>query len=96
MRFTFSQTALILIAISFCAHSAYGTIIHDKEPKNKAKNKQQTLPPGLQKKRHRGDPLPLGWQKKLKPGERLSDDIFARAKAISPIDKQGNVVIDID
>ncbi|MFT5788312.1 MAG: hypothetical protein ACI8SJ_000415 [Shewanella sp.] len=96
MKFSISNVLLLLFAIIISATPAYALAKHDKDDKQKGKNKQQTLPYGLQKKVERGEPLPPGWQKKLKAGDRLSDDLFSRGKITSPIDTDGNIVIDID
>ncbi len=96
MKLKISSILLILLAIVISSGSVYASEKHDKSDKHKGKNKQQTLPYGLQKKVNRGEPLPPGWQKKLQRGDRLSDDLFSRGKVTSPIDSNGNVVIDID
>ncbi|KIO35696.1 MULTISPECIES: hypothetical protein [unclassified Shewanella] len=57
---------------------------------------EKSLPPGLQKKVARGEPLPPGWQKKLHKGDYLSDDYYDRGKIHVPIDRDGNITIDVD
>ena len=68
---------------------------NDKTEKAQGKPAKE-VPYGLQKKASRGAPLPPGWQKKLQRGDRLSDELYSRGRINSPIDKNGNIVIDID
>ncbi|MCL1145838.1 hypothetical protein L2747_07400 [Shewanella marinintestina] len=82
-----------LLSSSFLAIGAYAK--NDKHDKGQGKPAKE-LPYGLQKKAAHGEPLPPGWQKKLKRGDRLSDELYSRGKINSPIDKNGNIVIDID
>ncbi|MEZ9200609.1 hypothetical protein [Shewanella sp. 10N.286.54.B9] len=63
MKLKISSILLILLAIVISSGSVYASEKHDKSYKHKGKNKQQTLPYGLQKKVNRGEPLPPGWQK---------------------------------
>lgn len=87
---------LFVLAFVINTNSIYASGKSAKSDKYKDKNKQQTLPYGLQKKMERGEPLPPGWQKKLNIGDKLSNDLFTRGKMISPIDSNGNLVIDIE
>lgn len=61
---------------------------HDKRDKE--------LPPGLQKKADKGQPLPLGWQKKLHRGDILDYDIYDRGRVVVPLDKDGKISIQIE
>lgn len=54
------------------------------------------LPPGLQKKAERGQPLPPGWQKKLQVGAILDDDIYHYGVVIRPRDRDGYITIRVD
>ena len=96
MKLKINRIVFVLLAIVISSGSVYASDKHDKSNKQKGKNKQQTLPYGLQKKVDRGEPLPPGWQKKLTRGDRLSDELFSRGRVTSPIDSNGNLVIDID
>lgn len=58
--------------------------------------KDKALPPGLQKKVERGGELPPGWQKKLARGEVLDQQVYDRGRIISPVDKMGNVVLQVE
>ncbi|EDP98967.1 hypothetical protein [Shewanella benthica] len=72
---------------------------NDKSEKHQQHHKQgkpSTLPYGLQKKVAKGEPLPPEWQKKLHRGDILSNDLFSRGKIHFPMDKQGNITLDID
>ncbi|QSX38639.1 hypothetical protein [Shewanella sedimentimangrovi] len=54
------------------------------------------LPPGLQKKVARGEPLPPGWQKKYHRGDILEQEIYQRGEVVVPIGRDGEVTIRID
>lgn len=54
------------------------------------------MPPGLEKKAQRGEPLPPGWQKKLVRGHRLDDPIYHHAVVIRPADRSGIVTVRIE
>lgn len=54
------------------------------------------LPPGLQKKAARGEPLPPGWQKKLAVGDVLDESIYARGDVVVPMGNNGSISIEID
>lgn len=69
---------------------------NEKHQKHDKQGKPSTLPYGLQKKVAKGEPLPPGWQKKLNRGDILSDDLFSRGKIHNPMDKQGDITLDID
>ena len=59
-------------------------------------NKDNSLPPGLQKKVANGESLPPGWQKKLQRGDILSRDIYERSRLVIPVDDKGIVSVQID
>ncbi|QSX39434.1 hypothetical protein [Shewanella cyperi] len=54
------------------------------------------LPPGLQKKVARGEPLPPGWQKKYHRGDILEQEIYQRGEVVVPIGRDGEVTIRVD
>lgn len=58
--------------------------------------KDKPLPPGLQKKLERGGELPPGWQKKLAKGEILDQQVYDRGHIVTPVDKLGNVVLEVE
>lgn len=63
------------------------TMVYAKQPdhvKNNKTKKAKSIPYGLQKKMHRTGELPPGWQKKIKSGEVISDDILAHGKVLDP------------
>ena len=60
------------------------------------KDKDQQLPPGLQKKVERGQSLPPGWQKKLAKGEVLDKEIYQHGQVVVPVDKRGLITIRIE
>ncbi len=64
----------------------------DKE----GKDKHHALPPGLVKNYNRGKPLPPGWQKKLRKGDYLSDDIYLHGQVVVPLGKDGRISISVD
>ena len=63
-----------------------------------AKNdKQDQLPPGLQKKAKSGKPLPPGWQKKIRVGERMDRTVFEQeAVIVSPRTPDGLITVRVD
>ena len=93
---------LTFILVLTCGLSLFTTGVeakNDKSEKHQKHNKQgkpSSLPYGLQKKVLKGEPLPPGWQKKLHKGDILSNDLFSRGKVHFPVDKQGNISLDID
>lgn len=54
----------------------------DQSAKGKGKNKQKSIPPGLQKKLERGGQLPPGWQNKVAVGEVLDKDLYSRSEPL--------------
>lgn len=58
--------------------------------------KDQDLPPGLQKKVARGGELPPGWQKKLAVGESLDQEIYDSAEVLMPVDNHGLITITVE
>ncbi len=68
-------------------------IEHDHHGK---KAKQKPLPSGLQKKVERGGELPPGWETKLKAGEVLDEQVYAKGKVIKPVDKKGDELIRVE
>lgn len=59
------------------------------------KDKQKSLPPGLEKKVAQGKPLPPGWQKKLSVGEVMEREIYQRGKVVTR-DDNGLVTISVE
>ncbi|MCL1041311.1 hypothetical protein L2712_06640 [Shewanella marisflavi] len=95
MRKYTTSLGLILIGLSigFAPQSLAKNDKHEHGAKNKS---EKSLPPGLQKKAARGEPLPPGWQKKLHRGDYLADDYYDRGKVRVPIDRDGNITLDVD
>ena len=60
-----------------------------------AKQPDQSLPPGLEKKVERGGELPPGWEKKLVVGHILDDDIYAHARVVIPVGDDGIATVEI-
>ena len=54
------------------------------------------LPPGLQKKAARGEPLPPGWKKKLQVGHTLDRSIYRHGVVISPAGHDGIATVRIE
>jgi hypothetical protein len=48
----------------------------------KGKDKQRTLPRGLQKKLASGGELPPGWQKKVATGQVLDEELYGQSEAL--------------
>ncbi|QSX28690.1 hypothetical protein JYB88_10365 [Shewanella cyperi] len=79
---------------------------HDKLEKSHGENEHHEkaqpavvdggLPPGLQKKVARGEPLPPGWQKKYHRGDILEQEIYQRGEVVVPIGRDGEVTIRVD
>ncbi len=63
----------------------------DKDHKGK-----KHIPKGLQKKMAKGKELPPGWKKKLRVGDRLSDDVYRHRHVIAPVDIHGHITIRVD
>lgn len=59
------------------------------------KEKEKSMPPGLQKKADRGQELPPGWQKKLVVGDILDEDVYDRGIVVTE-DKNGLVTLKLD
>ncbi|WP_299195664.1 hypothetical protein [uncultured Amphritea sp.] len=51
-------------------------------PKNAQKDKQKSIPQGLEKKLQRGGDLPPGWEKKIIPGDRLDRDLYRQSERL--------------
>lgn len=63
----------------------------------KGNNKDhRDLPPGLEKKLERTGELPPGWHREFRRGDHLPDDIFAQAKIVVPVGRDGRITVDID
>ena len=90
MRQKPSLFTAMIIGLSLTMISTSSLAKNDKHDKNKP------LPPGLQKKVAKGEPLPPGWQKKLSRGSYLDDNYYNRGKVRVPIDRDGNITIDVD
>ena len=60
------------------------------------KNKPRLLPGGLQKKVEKGQPLPPGWEKKLKVGGRLDNAIYQQGDIVLPLDSKGLLTIRLE
>lgn len=79
-------------------HHQYEVLNRERQPAyppQKGKH-DKALPHGLEKKVARGKPLPPGWQKKLSRGDVLDNALFSRGKIVSPIDDDGNILINIE
>lgn len=61
-----------------------------------AKQEHGQLPPGLQMKAARGQPLPPGWQKKLAVGATLDAQVYAAGQVVVPIDNHGLLTIRVE
>lgn len=75
-----ASIALMTLSVSNLAYAK-----HDKE---------NGLPPGLQKKLDRGQGLPPGWQKKVAVGKVLDRDVYDQGIVVAS-DKKGLVTISI-
>jgi hypothetical protein len=60
------------------------------------KEKDKTLPQGLQMKLDRGGSLPPGWQKKLVKGEVLEESVYNHGEVVIPIDSDGMLTVRIE
>ena len=74
-----------------------------QEERNKKKNKQKKLPPGLQKKVARGKELPPGWKKKFAPGDSLDYQVYRQGLSLPeeilrrlPQQPTGSEIIQVD
>jgi len=65
-------------------------------PAHAKQDKDQQLPPGLQKKAERGQPLPPGWQKKLVKGEIMDKEVYRHSEIVVPVDKKGLLTVRIE
>lgn len=43
-----------------------------------------------------GKPLPPGWQKRYHKGDILDNDIYGRAKVVIPLDRDGLITVSIE
>ncbi len=50
--------------------------------KNAQKDKQKSIPQGLEKKLQRGGKLPPGWEKKVVLGDRLDRDLYRQSEPL--------------
>ena len=69
---------------------------HNANYKKGKKAQHGGLPPGLQKKADRGQPLPPGWQKKISQGAILEVDLFHRAHIIDPVEAVGILTLRLE
>lgn len=76
---------LILLAAALTSNPLYAK-----------KNKDKTLPPGLQKKVDRGGSLPPGWQKKLHKGDVLDSEVYRHGRVVIPVNHEGILTINVD
>ena len=60
------------------------------------KEKDKSLPQGLQMKLDRGGSLPPGWQKKLVKGNVLEQPIYNQSEIVIPIDSEGLLTIRVE
>lgn len=60
------------------------------------KDKNKSLPPGLQKNVEQGKPLPPGWQKKLAKGEIMDKEVYQHGQIVVPVDAHGLVTVSIE
>ncbi|MBO1926828.1 hypothetical protein J3998_04505 [Thiomicrorhabdus sp. 6S2-11] len=60
-------------------------------------SERNDLPHGLNKRSEKtGKPLPPGWQKKLHRGEVMDREVYEHGKVMGPVDIDGRVTISID
>jgi len=78
---------LTALAVIICLSS---TAVLAKKDKNKS------LPQGLQMKLDRGGSLPPGWQKKLVKGEVLEESVYNHGEVVIPIDSDGMLTVRIE
>ncbi len=62
----------------------------------KEKDKEKSLPQGLQMKLDRGGSLPPGWQKKLVKGDILSQPIYSHSEIVIPVDSEGLLTVRVE
>ncbi|MDH3537061.1 MAG: hypothetical protein OER87_15055 [Gammaproteobacteria bacterium] len=62
----------------------------------KEKDKEKSLPQGLQMKLDRGGSLPPGWQKKLIKGNVLSQPIYHHSEIVIPVDSEGLLTVRVE
>ena len=60
------------------------------------KQKNKSLPQGLQMKLDRGGSLPPGWQKKLVKGEVLDESVYNRSVLVIPVDSKGLLTVRVE
>ena len=77
------------ILLSLCSGSVFAA-------KAKDKNKDKTLPQGLQMKLDRGGSLPPGWQKKLVRGGILVEPIYSHSEIVIPVDSEGLLTVRLE
>ena len=82
----------LVLAVVTCLFTFSSGVSADKE----GKDKHHALPPGLAKNYSQGKPLPPGWQKKLRRGDYLSDDVYMRGRVVVPLGKDGSISISVD
>lgn len=85
------KTGLVLLAVAILGYLPLSASA-DKE----GKDKHHALPPGLAKNYSQGKPLPPGWQKKLRRGDYLSDDVYMHGRVVVPLGKDGRISISVD
>ena len=65
-------------------------------PVSARQDKDQSLPPGLQKKAAKGQGLPPGWEKKLSKGAIMDKEVYQQSKIVVPVDSKGLVTVSIE
>ena len=78
---------IIVLAVLLCLSST---------PVLAKKEKDKTLPQGLQMKLDRGGSLPPGWQKKLVKGEVLEKPIYNHSEVVIPLDSEGMLTVRVE
>ena len=87
MRLRMNLKNLTALAVIICLSST--AVLAKKE-------KDKTLPQGLQMKLDRGGSLPPGWQKKLVKGEVLEESVYNHGEVVIPIDSDGMLTVRIE
>ena len=82
-------TNIVTLAVIVCV-SATPAIAKKEKDKNKS------LPQGLQMKLDRGGSLPPGWQKKLVRGEVLEEPVYNHSEVVIPIDSEGMLTVRVE
>ena len=80
---------IIALAVMICLSST--PVLAKKE-----KDKEKSLPQGLQMKLDRGGSLPPGWQKKLVKGDILSQPIYSHSEIVIPVDSEGLLTVRVE